>query len=253
MRGEAAAKPHAVVFVATTATAALARNLVKRLPVRWVRTQDIMFFLTQAYTSFVCKVPLTTAWLLAVVVAVLSYPHVAAASHKALEALIERMTRGPSDPFSNPIVVFPEGTTTNGRCLIRFRRGAFAALQPVQPCVLIYTPGCLHLAYEVIPSAYFMSLALSAWPASELRAYWLPPMGPPPAEQFASEDERVNAFACQVRNAMWKVLKEKHYAAAKFEGSECSDTWDGNGRIRRECINALFRSRTEEMMTKKHS
>ena len=37
-----------------------------------------------------------------------------------------------------PLVMAPEGVTTNGRALIRFHTGAFIALEPVLPVLLRY-------------------------------------------------------------------------------------------------------------------
>jgi 1-acyl-sn-glycerol-3-phosphate acyltransferase len=34
-----------------------------------------------------------------------------------------------------PIIIFPEGATTNMTSIIRFKRGAFATLRPVKPFV----------------------------------------------------------------------------------------------------------------------
>lgn len=39
---------------------------------------------------------------------------------------------------ANVLVIFPEGATTNGTGLIKFKKGAFASLLPVQPHVLKY-------------------------------------------------------------------------------------------------------------------
>ena len=36
------------------------------------------------------------------------------------------------------LLIFPEGTTTNGRLLITFKSGAFIPGVPVQPCVISY-------------------------------------------------------------------------------------------------------------------
>lgn len=41
-----------------------------------------------------------------------------------------------------PILIFPEGTTTNGHCLIDFKRGAFVPAVTVQPIVIKYP--CHH-------------------------------------------------------------------------------------------------------------
>jgi len=39
----------------------------------------------------------------------------------------------------NPILIFPEGCTTNGNGgLLQFKKGAFASLRPVQPICLKY-------------------------------------------------------------------------------------------------------------------
>lgn len=38
----------------------------------------------------------------------------------------------------NPIVIFPEGTTTNGSVLVAFKYGAFKSAVPVQPVVIRY-------------------------------------------------------------------------------------------------------------------
>jgi len=37
---------------------------------------------------------------------------------------------------STPLLIFPEGTTTSGRHLIKFKRGAFDSLLPIKPYVI---------------------------------------------------------------------------------------------------------------------
>ena len=39
---------------------------------------------------------------------------------------------------ANPIAIFPEGCTTNGKYLIEFKKGAFDSLLPVQPHCIKY-------------------------------------------------------------------------------------------------------------------
>lgn len=41
-------------------------------------------------------------------------------------------------PGTRPLLLFPEGTTTNGRYLLPFKTGAFLAGQPLQPVVIRY-------------------------------------------------------------------------------------------------------------------
>lgn len=55
----------------------------------------------------------------------------------AREALREVATS--QDPSVLPIILFPEGTTTNGKALIRFQAGSFRAGAPVQP-ILVKLP-----------------------------------------------------------------------------------------------------------------
>lgn len=61
------------------------------------------------------------------------------------------------------------GTTTNGRSLGGFFRGAFSACQPLQPVVLVYSSRSFHPAYELLPAPYFFALTLSAWVRRRLR------------------------------------------------------------------------------------
>lgn len=50
-----------------------------------------------------------------------------------------------------PIIIYPEGITTNGTTLVQFKKGAFLSLRPVQPIVLNYwTAGPLTMAYDVL-------------------------------------------------------------------------------------------------------
>merc|ERR1712110_1089287 len=38
-----------------------------------------------------------------------------------------------------PLLVFPEGTTSNGKGLLEFRKGAFVAGKPIRPVLIKYT------------------------------------------------------------------------------------------------------------------
>ncbi|XP_056298348.1 lysophospholipid acyltransferase LPCAT4 isoform X2 [Pseudoliparis swirei] len=54
---------------------------------------------------------------------------------KAVAQVTERLT---SDGYWPQMLMFPEGTTTNGRALIKFKPGAFLAGLPIQPVLLRY-------------------------------------------------------------------------------------------------------------------
>ena len=36
------------------------------------------------------------------------------------------------------MTLFPEGCTTNGECMVKYKKGAFASLKAVRPVVLTY-------------------------------------------------------------------------------------------------------------------
>merc|ERR1712129_297734 len=42
-------------------------------------------------------------------------------------------------PGARPLLIFPEGKTTNGESLVEFKKGAFAAGVPVRPVLIVYT------------------------------------------------------------------------------------------------------------------
>ncbi|KAM6959732.1 lysophospholipid acyltransferase LPCAT4 [Tautogolabrus adspersus] len=54
---------------------------------------------------------------------------------KAVAELTERLT---SDGYWPQMLIFPEGTTTNGRALVKFKPGAFLVGVPIQPVLLRY-------------------------------------------------------------------------------------------------------------------
>uniref|UniRef100_A0A3Q2FY11 Lysophosphatidylcholine acyltransferase 4 n=1 Tax=Cyprinodon variegatus TaxID=28743 RepID=A0A3Q2FY11_CYPVA len=66
---------------------------------------------------------------------------------KAVTELIERLT---SKGYWPQMLMFPEGTTTNGRALIKFKPGAFLAGVPVQPVLLRY-PNKLVRRFSFLP------------------------------------------------------------------------------------------------------
>ena len=50
----------------------------------------------------------------------------------------------------NPFCVFPEGTTTNGTGILKFKKGAFSAMRTVRPCYISITGRWFSPCYDVI-------------------------------------------------------------------------------------------------------
>ncbi|KAI4963806.1 hypothetical protein ZWY2020_010482 [Hordeum vulgare] len=89
------------------------------------------------------------------------------ASRKSAVNEIKRKAAGNSFPR---VLLFPEGTTTNGRFLISFQHGAFIPGYPVQPVVVRYPH--VHFdqscyAYNVLPTSYSYADSMIASRAEE--------------------------------------------------------------------------------------
>jgi hypothetical protein len=55
-----------------------------------------------------------------------------------VQQLIERQELSESDPLIEPLIIFPEGTTSNGDYMIQFQKGAFVGLKSIYPKVIKY-------------------------------------------------------------------------------------------------------------------
>ena len=79
-------------------------------------------------------------------------------------------------PSLVPLVIFPEGTTSNGRGLMEFRSGAFLSGTPVQPLAISYDYTYTSPSWESIPMSVhlfdmftqvYQSLSMTILPAIE--------------------------------------------------------------------------------------
>ncbi|KXZ44581.1 hypothetical protein GPECTOR_65g199 [Gonium pectorale] len=113
----------------------------------------------------------------------------------------ERMLRKAGGGSSElPMLLFPEGTTTNNRYLMPFKRGAFVAGVPVQPLVLRYdTRGRFSPTWDAMPGHHHIFLTLTEL-AFRVTVYVLPRYEP-------SDAERADAalYAEGVRQAMVRL------------------------------------------------
>lgn len=57
-------------------------------------------------------------------------------------------------------MIFPEGTTTNGKYLISFKKGAFFTNSPLQIVCLKYKQRYFNVAYDVLDSYVFLLVFL---------------------------------------------------------------------------------------------
>jgi 1-acyl-sn-glycerol-3-phosphate acyltransferase len=81
-----------------------------------------------------------------------------------------------------PIVIFPEGTTSNGKYLIEFKNGAFYPLKPIQPVLIRYKYKYFNPCWvELSASQYFTSL-LTQW-SNAVEIIFLPVVRPTEEEK----------------------------------------------------------------------
>ncbi|XP_047954973.1 lysophospholipid acyltransferase LPEAT1-like isoform X4 [Salvia hispanica] len=73
----------------------------------------------------------------------------------------ERIREAYQDEFAPRMIIFPEGTTTNGDYLLPFKTGVFLAKAPVQPVILRYPYRRFSPAWDSISGARHVILLLS--------------------------------------------------------------------------------------------
>ncbi|CAI5671770.1 lysophospholipid acyltransferase LPCAT4 [Oreochromis niloticus] len=118
---------------------------------------------------------------------------------EAVSELNKRVTSNGSWP---QILMFPEGTTTNGRCLLRFKTGAFVPGVPVQPVVLHYPNELDTIRWTYKGSNWFQVLFHTlSQPYTNITIEFLPVYTP-------SEEEKNNSrlFAGNVQKVMASAL-----------------------------------------------
>ncbi|PNW78002.1 hypothetical protein CHLRE_10g460350v5 [Chlamydomonas reinhardtii] len=145
------------------------------------------------------------------------------------EVLLQRV-RHPSycRPGGYPIVVMaPEGTTANGRGLLRFRTGAFVLGRPVLPICIKYRFRGANPAWTMGDARWNFLRLLCQW-RNDLEVTLLPPMQP-----NQQELREPALFAARVRSAMADCLQvplvdacHDHYLALRRAGLR-GVSWDG--------------------------
>jgi 1-acyl-sn-glycerol-3-phosphate acyltransferase len=114
---------------------------------------------------------------------------------------------------SRPLLMFPEGGTTNGEGLLDFKKGAFVCGVPVRPVIIVYTghfdPASTTYHQEASPGAKMTKTSDAEWAAQfmghfihSMHVRVLPPYVP-------SEEEKKDAglYATNVKEHMDKELQ----------------------------------------------
>lgn len=99
-----------------------------------------------------------------------------------------------------PVAIFPEGTTTNGDHLLKFRTGAFLAGAPVVPVLIRYAYDWFSPSYESIKTGKYISGVLSQF-ANYVRYHRLPVYYPSAAEKADASLYAKNVYELMLRKS----------------------------------------------------
>lgn len=158
----------------------------------------------------------------------------------------DALSTNPSYNYDTPsMVVFPEGTTSSGRNVLPLKRGAFAGLRPVSPVVLMYRCPYISCAYDIIPFIWLAPLILSTppWGLLTIDMYWLREVLPP-SPLTGPKASRVEAFSCEIRKRMSRVLigEADQDWPVPDDVNAFPDAWTGSMTVKRELLDYLFQS-----------
>eukprot|EP00923_Selenidium_pygospionis_P049116 GHVN01084556.1.p1 GENE.GHVN01084556.1~~GHVN01084556.1.p1 ORF type:complete len:457 (+),score=74.43 GHVN01084556.1:271-1641(+) len=142
---------------------------------------DILFFMWALNSSFVAKGSVKSSVLIGPLARSMDCVFVDRANapdrERAARMIEQRQRQVAAGAVHRSLVIFPEGTTTNGRYILPFKTGAFEEDCPVTPCVLLYQCPDFDLSYEIIPFKWWFPLVMSSPGCITLHAHWLHPVG----------------------------------------------------------------------------
>lgn len=162
---------------------------------------DILYQMSASFPSFVAKRSVARIPLIGLISKCLGCVYVQredkSSNFKGVAGIItERVHAAALNKKAPLMLLFPEGTTTNGNYLLPFKTGAFVAGTPVQPVILNYPFERFNPAWDSISGLRHVVLMLCQF-VNYLEVVWLPVYVP-------SEKEKSNPrlYATNVRNLM---------------------------------------------------
>ncbi|CAM8935937.1 unnamed protein product [Rhodiola kirilowii] len=162
---------------------------------------DILYHMSSAFPSFVAKQSVAKLPLVGLISKCLGCVFVQreskSSNSKGVSGVVtERVSKAHQIKDSPMMMLFPEGTTTNGDYLLPFKTGAFLSKAPVLPVILRYPYRRFSPAWDTISGARHVFLLLCQFvnyiEVKELPVYY-------PSEE---EKENPKLYAENVRNLM---------------------------------------------------
>lgn len=140
-----------------------------------------------------------------------------------------------ADGVLPPVAIFPEGTTTNGEHLLKFRTGAFVAGTPVAPVLIRYSYRWFSPTYESIKTGPYI-LGLMSQFSSHLHYHRLPVYYPTDAEKSDA-----SLYATNVSELMLSKSKEVFGTRWVASNSNLVDKIEYNSIVRGDKLQAGLR------------
>lgn len=100
---------------------------------------DIMYAIDNYFTGFVARSSVERSWGVGPLATILGSVYInrvtgsKEAKKEIFDAIVNRQNDFMAGKTRAKFCIFPEGSTTNGKYLISFKKGAFVSLNPVQP------------------------------------------------------------------------------------------------------------------------
>ncbi|CAN4122802.1 unnamed protein product [Withania somnifera] len=162
---------------------------------------DILYHMSSSFPSFVAKRSVAKLPLVGLISKCLGCVYVQRESKspdfKGVSGVVnERIREAHQNKSAPTMLLFPEGTTTNGDFLLPFKSGAFLAGAPVQPVILRYPYQRLSPAWDSISGVRHVIFLLCQF-VNHLEVTWLPIYYP---SQQEKDDPRL--YAENVRRLM---------------------------------------------------
>ncbi|KAJ6675692.1 PHOSPHOLIPID ACYLTRANSFERASE [Salix viminalis] len=189
---------------------------------------DILYHMSASFPSFVAKRSVAKLPLVGLISKCLGCVYVQRESKssdfKGVSGIVTERVKEAHENSSAPMMMlFPEGTTTNGDFLLPFKTGAFLATAPVRPVILRYPYKRFSPAWDSISGALHVFYLFCQF-INHMEAIWLPVYYP---SQEEKDDPKL--YASNVRRLM-----------AREGNLTMSDIGLAEKRIYHTALNGLF-------------
>ncbi|XP_034895213.1 lysophospholipid acyltransferase LPEAT1 isoform X2 [Populus alba] len=189
---------------------------------------DILYHMSASFPSFVAKRSVAKLPLVGLISKCLGCVYVQrelkSSDFKGVSGIVTERVKESHENSSAPMMMlFPEGTTTNGDFLLPFKTGAFLATAPVRPVILRYPYQRFSPAWDSISGALHVFYLFCQF-INHMEAVWLPVYYP---SQEEKDDPKL--YASNVRRLM-----------AREGNLTMSDIGLAEKRIYHTALNGLF-------------